>query len=229
MLYVFGFRDPWLAIFPGHPPLAIDIAIVDRSAWAPAVLAGLLAGDLLLRAGVPGESPPPDPAGAGCAPGHPGRVLVAGRDRRGPDEVDESLGDDIAQLREGLEEAGLDPSTTKVEAGEAVIALWVRAQGPSWRVGTHLPHSELALLLAYLLVRSWDAELALVTAVHNRHDAEPAEDYLRERSRAPGCTLLVRPRLRGRERLRVIGPGRPPGVAHRCASQVSNGSPVSRS
>ncbi|MEX2550163.1 MAG: hypothetical protein WD638_08040, partial [Nitriliruptoraceae bacterium] len=27
-LYVFGFRDGWLAIFPGHPPLAVDIAVV---------------------------------------------------------------------------------------------------------------------------------------------------------------------------------------------------------
>jgi solute carrier family 12 (sodium/potassium/chloride transporter), member 2 len=180
----------------------------------------------------------------------------------GPEDIDESLGDEIARLREDLEKAGLDPSTTKVGAGEAergpavallaagdeedpqaanvllagfperpnqdaptrlllrqafemdvgvvlvppqpppleqdergaeertpVIALWVRAQGPSWRVGSHLPHSDLALLLAYRLVGSLDAELAMVTAVHHRDDVEAAEDYLREvaeTARMPG-------------------------------------------
>ena len=28
VLYTFGFRDGWLAIFPGHPPLAVDVAMV---------------------------------------------------------------------------------------------------------------------------------------------------------------------------------------------------------
>jgi solute carrier family 12 (sodium/potassium/chloride transporter), member 2 len=28
VLYTFGFRDGWLAIFPGHPPLAVDIVMV---------------------------------------------------------------------------------------------------------------------------------------------------------------------------------------------------------
>ncbi len=172
------------------------------------------------------------------------------------DEIDGSLDDDVVALREQLEEDGLDPSTTRVEAAQAergpavallatgdeddphaanvllagfpehpeqdaptrlllrqafemdvgvvlvppgpprvaatedqeeeaeaaapVIALWLRGQGPHWYVGDHLPHSDLALLLAYRLVRSWDAELTLVTAVRRAQDVEPAEDYLGE-------------------------------------------------
>lgn len=78
-----------------------------------------------------------------------------------------------------------------------VIALWLRGQGPDWHVGDHLPHSDLALLLAYRLVRSSEAKLTLVTAVRGMQDTEPAERYLRE--------VAEIARLRGRERVRVNG------------------------
>jgi len=76
--------------------------------------------------------------------------------------------------------AGSEEDTAATDEASPVVALWLRGQGPHWHVGDHLPHSDLALLLAYRLVRSWDAELTLVTAVRRTQDAEPAEGYLRE-------------------------------------------------
>ncbi len=190
-------------------------------------------------------------------PGEPVRLVAIDAD-----EIDGSLDEDIVALRDRLEEDGLDPGTTRVEAAQAergpavallatgdegdphaanlllagfpedpdhdaptrlllrqafemdvgvvllptrpprldeaepagddpaadedaddaapVIALWLRGQGPDWHVGDHLPHSDLALLLAYRLVRSSEAELTLVTAVDGMQDTEPAEGYLRE-------------------------------------------------
>lgn len=66
------------------------------------------------------------------------------------------------------------------EEASPAVALWVRAQGPRWQVERHLPHSDLALLVAYQLARSWDVPIALITAVEGEDDATPAERYLRE-------------------------------------------------
>ncbi len=163
------------------------------------------------------------------------------------EEVDERLRATVSDLRDQLEEAGVDASTTSVEVAEAergptvallatgddedpraanvvvagfpedtaddaavrrllrdafesdvgvvlvpqqppqhssedvpTVVLWVRAQGPRWQLERHLPHSDLALLVAYQLARSWDARIVLVTAIGAHGDPEPAEHYLRE-------------------------------------------------
>ena len=83
----------------------------------------------------------------------------------------------------------LVPPRPPIDTSSPEIALWVRAQGPSWHLEGHLPHSDLALLVAYRLARSWDARLTLVTAVGRADDTEPAERYLdevAEQARLPG-------------------------------------------
>jgi solute carrier family 12 (sodium/potassium/chloride transporter), member 2 len=72
---------------------------------------------------------------------------------------------------------------------EPRVALWLREQGPSWRLGDHLPHADLALLVAYRLTRAWGGSMTLVTALGDDHDTERAEAYLAditERARLPG-------------------------------------------
>jgi solute carrier family 12 (sodium/potassium/chloride transporter), member 2 len=76
------------------------------------------------------------------------------------------------------------------------ITLWVRSRGPRWQLDDHLPHSDLALLLAYRLAQAWDASLALVTAIGDSDDADAAEEYLSE--------VAERARLPGPPELRVI-------------------------
>ena len=100
----------------------------------------------------------------------------------------EDAGDDVAVrrlLRDAFEsDIGVvllprrAPQPSSKEA--PTIALWVRAQGPRWQLERHLPHSDLALLVAYQLARSWDARIVLVTAVGAHGDPEPAEHYLQE-------------------------------------------------
>jgi solute carrier family 12 (sodium/potassium/chloride transporter), member 2 len=72
---------------------------------------------------------------------------------------------------------------------EPRIALWLREQGPTWQLDDHLPHADLALLVAYRLTRTWGGSMTLVTALGDHHDAERAEEYLggvAERARLPG-------------------------------------------
>jgi solute carrier family 12 (sodium/potassium/chloride transporter), member 2 len=71
------------------------------------------------------------------------------------------------------------PPQPSAEDGPPVV-LWVRAQGPRWQLERHLPHSDLALLVAYQAARSWDARIVLATAIGSHGDPEPAEHYLRE-------------------------------------------------
>jgi solute carrier family 12 (sodium/potassium/chloride transporter), member 2 len=74
------------------------------------------------------------------------------------------------------------------------IALWLREQGPAWEPVGHLPHSDLALLIAYRLTRTWDGALTLVTALGRDGDRERAEAYLlevAERARLQGPPELV--------------------------------------
>jgi len=174
--------------------------------------------------------------------------------------VDEAMREATAELREGLEEAGIDTTTTTEEIAEAnrgpaaallaagdeedphaanvliagfpdrpeqdeatrlllrtafdvdvgvvltppqppaqgedtlEIALWVRSQGPRTSLEDHLPHSDLALLIAYHLAERWDARIRLVTAVRGGGDVSRYEDYLAEiaeRARLPGPPDVV--------------------------------------
>ncbi|MGI8574852.1 MAG: amino acid permease [Egibacteraceae bacterium] len=57
------------------------------------------------------------------------------------------------------------------------LNLWVRGPHPDWETDEHLEHVDLAVLIAYKLRRSWDANLELVTAVDNG-DMETARDYM---------------------------------------------------
>lgn len=77
---------------------------------------------------------------------------------------------------------------------EPHVALWLREQGPAWELVEHLPHADLALLIAYRLTRAWDGALTLVTALGHDGDSERAAAYLNElaeRARLPGPPELA--------------------------------------
>jgi solute carrier family 12 (sodium/potassium/chloride transporter), member 2 len=82
------------------------------------------------------------------------------------------------------------------EAVDPVVALWLAEPAPMWHLLDHLPHADLALLVAYRLARSWEGSLRLVTAVGRGGDREEAEAYLQavvERARLPGppeCVIV---------------------------------------
>lgn len=79
---------------------------------------------------------------------------------------------------------------------EPHIALWLREQGPAWELVEHVPHADLALLIAYRLTMAWDGALTLVTALGHEGDPERAEAYLNE--------LAERARLQGPPELAII-------------------------
>ncbi|MEX1177238.1 MAG: amino acid permease [Nitriliruptor sp.] len=96
-------------------------------------------------------------------------------------------------LREAFDgDAGvllLPPHPPEVGEDDARITLWLRGQGPRWELGDHLPHSDLALLIAYRLTETWGASLTLATAVARSDQRAAAEEYLEavvERARLPG-------------------------------------------
>jgi hypothetical protein len=96
-----------------------------------------------------------------------GVVLVPDRTPRRPDDDDE------------------EPAT---------VALWLGEPTPTWHLLDHLPHADLALLIAYRVARAWDGQLRLVTAVGRDGSRDGAESYLRtvaERARLPGPPEVV--------------------------------------
>ncbi len=73
--------------------------------------------------------------------------------------------------------------------GRGVINLWIREQGPEWKVSTDLQHSHLAILMAYKLRANWGGDLNLVTAVANAAELAHADHYLHglaDLARLPG-------------------------------------------
>jgi solute carrier family 12 sodium/potassium/chloride transporter 2 len=73
--------------------------------------------------------------------------------------------------------------------GRGVINLWIREQGPHWKVSTKLQHSHLAILMAYKLQANWGGDLNLVTAVEDPEQLQDAERYLHglaDLARLPG-------------------------------------------
>lgn len=127
-------------------------------------------------------------AGDGDDPSSTNVVVAAFPGRREEDRATRML------LRDAFEaDAGvvLVPGVTPrfSDDDEPRIALWLREQGPAWQLDDHLPHADLALLVAYRLTRTWNGTMTLVTALGNHHDPEKAEEYLGavvERARLPG-------------------------------------------
>jgi hypothetical protein len=81
-----------------------------------------------------------------------------------------------------------------VDGEEPHIALWLREQGPAWEPVGHLPHADLALLIAYRLTKTWGGAMTLVTALGQDGEPERAEAYLLEvaaRARLPGPPELM--------------------------------------
>jgi solute carrier family 12 (sodium/potassium/chloride transporter), member 2 len=137
-------------------------------------------------------------AGDGDDPSSTNVVVAAFPERREEDRITRML------LRDAFEaDAGvvLVPGVTPrfSDEDEPTIALWLREQGPTWQLDDHLPHADLALLVAYRLTQAWGGSMTLVTALGGRHDAERAEEYLgdvAERARLPGppdILLIDRP------------------------------------
>lgn len=68
-----------------------------------------------------------------------------------------------------------------VELGrEQVINVWVSNQGPDWQIDLRQSNMDLALLLAYQLVRNWDGRLTLCMAVPDAETKDKADNFLRE-------------------------------------------------
>jgi len=82
-----------------------------------------------------------------------------------------------------------------VELGrEQLINVWIRGQGPEWRLGLRLANLDLAVLLAYQLARNWSGRVCLCMVVSDEDEKVQADKYLSELmslARLPGSTRAI--------------------------------------
>ena len=77
---------------------------------------------------------------------------------------------------------------------EKVINVWLREQGPDWKLGLRIKNMDLALLLAYQLAQNWRGRINLCMAVEEEDTSQRAADYLSELSdvaRMPSKTQVL--------------------------------------
>jgi amino acid transporter len=75
-----------------------------------------------------------------------------------------------------------------------LITVWLRDQSPHWELDMHLGNIDLALLSAYLLCKSWQGRLRIVTAVGKQEQVPRAQAYLQTLAsvaRLPGVDVHV--------------------------------------
>jgi solute carrier family 12 (sodium/potassium/chloride transporter), member 2 len=136
-------------------------------------------------------------AGDGDDPSSTNVVVAAFPERREEDRMTRMLLRDAFEADAGVVLVpGVIPGSSEDE--EPVVALWLREQGPTWHLDDHLPHADLALLVAYRLTEAWGGSMTLVTALGRETDPEQAEEYLggvaeRARLPAPEIHLIDRP------------------------------------
>ena len=58
------------------------------------------------------------------------------------------------------------------------INLWIPDQGPDWKLEMEFLDLDLAILLAYRMMDSWDARLNVIAAVETAHEKETARQFL---------------------------------------------------
>ena len=63
---------------------------------------------------------------------------------------------------------------------EQLINVWVREQGPDWKLGMRLSNLDLSVLLAYQLARNWQGRINLCMSVTDLETAIKARAYLNE-------------------------------------------------
>lgn len=76
---------------------------------------------------------------------------------------------------------------------EQLINVWVREQGPDWKLGLRLSNQDLSVLLAYQLARNWRGRINLCMAVTDSETATKARAYfneLVELARLPATTQV---------------------------------------
>ncbi|MEJ2747445.1 MAG: amino acid permease [Anaerolineae bacterium] len=68
-----------------------------------------------------------------------------------------------------------------VELGrEHLINVWMREQGPEWKLGLRLANLDLAVLLAYQLARNWHGRINLCMVLPDEATRERADQFLNE-------------------------------------------------
>ena len=75
------------------------------------------------------------------------------------------------------------------------INVWMRDQGPEWRLKMHLGNLDMALLSSYILRRTWKGKVKLLTVVADEEQATMAEMYLQnliDMARLPHTTPEVK-------------------------------------
>ena len=63
---------------------------------------------------------------------------------------------------------------------EQLINVWVREQGPDWKLGLRLSNLDLSVLLAYQLSRNWRGQINMCMSVSESQTAATARAYLNE-------------------------------------------------
>jgi len=63
---------------------------------------------------------------------------------------------------------------------EQLINVWVREQGPAWKLSMRLSNLDLSVLLAYQLAQNWHGRITLYMAVDDEETAAKAREYLQE-------------------------------------------------
>lgn len=58
------------------------------------------------------------------------------------------------------------------------INLWIPDQGPEWKMEMEFKELDLAILLAYRMMKSWNAELNVISTVDDATDIDKAEKFL---------------------------------------------------
>ncbi|MCA9970218.1 MAG: amino acid permease [Anaerolineales bacterium] len=76
---------------------------------------------------------------------------------------------------------------------EQAINVWVREQGPDWRLGLRLANLDLAVLLAYQVARNWHGRINLCMVLPDDETRATADAFLRELvtlARLPASTRI---------------------------------------
>ena len=79
---------------------------------------------------------------------------------------------------------------------EQEINVWVRGQGPEWKLGMRLSNLDLSVLLAYRVSGNWRGRISLCMAVQDQETAVKANVYLND--------LITRARLPAKTQVNIV-------------------------
>jgi amino acid transporter len=75
------------------------------------------------------------------------------------------------------------------------LNVWMRDQGPDWRVSMRLGNMDMSLLIGHILREAWDGDLNVVCIVSDEEQREPAREFVgrvTDLARMPRVKIIIR-------------------------------------